>query len=358
MKLKGSQLFWIVATSNIIMALGVVATPTVSLVKQDAWISLLASGAVGVAVTFLLARLAILHPDQTLVQVSQKLLGKWLGRLIVLPYFFVYIGISAVVVRAQVDFIQSILLSQTPVWVIMGILLCLTAYLTYGGITNIGRFSEIAGAMLYLLIFISIIFNLGNIRLDRLLPVYVDHGGLTILKSMAPHAPLLGGEAIILLVLTSFMTNPKQVPSRSAGAAGVSSIMVLLTVMMLIVVLGPELTIKINTPFFVLIRAIDIMDFIQNLDVLFIFISIFGIVVKLSTYSFIASYEMAQWLNIENWKRMVWIVVPIILIIALFIHGPTFMTVFLKIWSLFVVPVCVIGIPLLLWAVFIFKRMT
>ncbi|MCK8489912.1 spore germination protein [Paenibacillus sp. MBLB2552] len=358
MKIKGSQLFWILATTYIVMAIGVVLTPTVSIVQQDAWISLLASGAAGVIITILLGKLALLHPDQSLFQVCRKLLGKWLGRIIVLPYFCAFIGITSVVVRAQVDFIQSILLNGTPTWAIMIILFSITFYLTLGGITNIGRFSEITGPIFYFLIFLSFILNWGNIRLERLLPVYVDHGGLEIVQGMVPFAPLLAGQAIVLLVLSSFMTDPKQVPSHAVAAAGIASFTIVMSVVMCIVVLGPELTMKLNTPIFVTIRAIDIMDFIQNLDVFFIFIAIFGTVIKLSSYAFVASYEMSKWLNLKNWKPMVWFVVPIIMIISMNLHGPTYMGVFLKIWSMFVVPICVIIIPLLLWITYLFKRST
>ncbi|WP_317981432.1 GerAB/ArcD/ProY family transporter [Paenibacillus glycanilyticus] len=356
MKIKGSQLFWILATIYVVMAIGVVLTPTVTIVQQDAWISLLASGIAGVILTFLLGRLALLHPDQSLFQVCQKLLGKWLGRIIVLPYFCSFIGITSVVFRAQVDFVQTILLNGTPTWAIMVILFSVTFYLTYGGITNIGRFSEITGPILYFLILLSFILNWGNIRLERLLPVYVDHGGLAIFQGMLPFAPLLGGQAIILLVLSSFMTDPKQVPSRSVAAAGIASFMIALSVMICIVVLGPELTMKLNTPIFVMIRAIDIMDFIQNLDIIFLFIAIFGTVIMLSSFAFVASYEMSQWVNLKDWRRMVWFVVPTVTVISRILHGPTYMGVFLKIWSLFVVPICVIIIPLLLWVTYLFKR--
>jgi spore germination protein KB len=121
-------------------------------------------------------------------------------------------------------------------------------------------------------------------------------------------------------------------------------------------VLGPELTMKLNTPIFVMIRAIDIMDFIQNLDVFFIFIAIFGTVIKLSCFAFVASYEMSQWLKLKNWKRMVWFVIPTIMVIALNLHGPTYMKVFFQLWNLFVVPICAVVIPLLLWVVYLFKR--
>ncbi|GMK47475.1 hypothetical protein PghCCS26_46050 [Paenibacillus glycanilyticus] len=113
---------------------------------------------------------------------------------------------------------------------------------------------------------------------------------------------------------------------------------------------------KLNTPIFVMIRAIDIMDFIQNLDIIFLFIAIFGTVIMLSSFAFVASYEMSQWVNLKDWRRMVWFVVPTVTVISRILHGPTYMGVFLKIWSLFVVPICVIIIPLLLWVTYLFKR--
>jgi spore germination protein KB len=356
LKISGSQLFWIIATIEAVMAIWIAITPAIEISKQDAWLSVLVGGVIGLAITYLAAHLSVIHPNQTLVEFSQALLGKWFGRMIVLPYFIAWYTLSAVVLRSFGDFIHLVALDRTPVWIIMILIVGLMIYLTYsGGITGIGRFSQIVGPILFLTLFVSFILSIGNVRWHHLLPVYADSGWLNILKGSIPAASYLG-ESFFLLAIVSFMHNPQKAPLRSMIGVGLTAFIILITTIMVILVFGPNFSVNLRFPYFMLIRSIDILNFIQNVDLFVIFVWIYGMFAKLSLYLFITSYEAANWLNVKDWRRIIWFGAPAIFIMAILVPNETFLSIYPKFWEFGIIPVCGIVLPLLLLIISMVKK--
>ncbi|WP_268233835.1 GerAB/ArcD/ProY family transporter [Virgibacillus oceani] len=356
MKLSGIQVVWIIVTTVIIAIIGLKITPVIQIAKQDAWLSMLVGGVVSVPLTLLVAHLSILHPNQTFTQFSQTLLGKWLGRIIVLPNLIAWYILPAIVLRSFGDFIHLIILDQTPIWIIMLLLIVVMTYLTYSsGITGIGRFCVLVGPIIIFTLLVSFLLNIRNTEWHHLLPIYSDTGWATILKGSLSPAVWFAGP-FILLVIVSFMENPKKAISKSMLGVGITVFMLFTSTLMVLLVFGPDLAAKLRFSFFVSIKTIDILDFIQNIDISIVFIWIFGVTAQLSLYSFIASYETAQWLKVKDWRKIIWFSAPVIFIIAISIPNETTITLFDKFWTSVVFPICGIGIPFLLWTITVIKR--
>ncbi|MDR4395510.1 GerAB/ArcD/ProY family transporter, partial [Bacillus paranthracis] len=73
--------------------------------KRDAWVSILIAGGIEVALTLFATTLVSPYPKQTLIEFSQTILGKLLGKLLLIPYFFGCYMIIWISVREFVEFI-------------------------------------------------------------------------------------------------------------------------------------------------------------------------------------------------------------------------------------------------------------
>jgi spore germination protein KB len=355
MKLSGSQLVWIMVI-EVVAIIGINISPAILIAKQDTWIAMLVAGGIGMALTFLVVHLSILHPHQTLTQFSQALLGKWLGRLIVLPYLIAWYTLSAILLRDFSGFLQPILIDRTPLWIIMILLLGLIVYLTYStGITGIGRLCEIVGPIIIIVLIVSFLLNVEKVNWHYLLPVYADTGFKNIVKGAIPPAVWLPGP-FTLLVIVAFIKNPQKAIPKSMLGVGIVVAMVLTSTLMIIMSFGPNLAAQIRFSYFSYVRTIDILNFIQNLDIFIIFIWIFGVTAQISLFLFVASYETAQWFNIKNWRRTGWFCIPPIYIMTLLVPNQTSILTFDKFWVYVIFPVCGIVIPLFLWIITIVKR--
>ena len=356
MKLSGSQMVWMIVTTEIVPIIGLIITPVIGISNQDAWLSMLVGGGIGVVITALVVHLSILHPNQTLAQFSQALLGKWLGRIIVLPYLIVWFMLSIVFLRSFVDFIQLVLVDQeTPTLAIMILFMGIMIYLTCStGITGIGRYCEIVGPVIILALIVSFVLNIGNLHLHHLLPVYSDSGWATILKGSLTPAFWLAGPT--LLVTVSFMQPPQKALSSSILGIGIIVIMVVIATLMVLLVFGPNLATKLRFSYIMYVKTIDVFEFIQNMDVLILLVWIFGISAHLSLYFFIANYEMAHWFHVKKWRRFIWFSAPVVLVMAMLIPNDTVINSFWNILFSVIFPVLSIGIPLLLWIISLVKK--
>ncbi|REE88550.1 spore germination protein KB [Paenibacillus taihuensis] len=355
MSLSGWQLIWIIIT-EVCAIIGIRISPAIAASNQDAWLSILIGGVFGTVLTLLVVHLSMLHPNQTLTQFSRGMLGNWLGRMITLPYLIAWCLFCAGLLREFSGFLQPILIDRTPLWIMMLLILSLMIFLTYSsGMKGIGRFCEIIGPLIIFVLIVSFILNVSNADWHNLLPVYVDSGWISIIKGSVGPAFWFPGP-FTLLVLIAFMKNPQQAISKSMIGLGITVSMVLVATLMVLMVFGPNFASKIRFTYFMYVRTIDILNFIQNVDIFFMFIWLFGVTAQLSLYLFIASYEMAQWFNVKNWRRMIWFIAPVIFILAILIPNETAFTFYDSFWMNVIFPVCGIGIPFLLWIVSIAKR--
>lgn len=358
MKISSLQILWILATFELGMSILLTASPSIMEAKQDAWISFLLAGAAVIFLTIVSSKLSLLYPNQTFIEFSQVILGKWLGKIIVIPYFIQWYSVIAIILRQASDFIEMIMFKKTPLLLILLFVLIPVVYVTYhGGIQGIARCSEIVGPFIFFAFGLVLLLGIVNIDASRVLPIYADSGWENILKgTLAPLAFL--GESVILMMLTCFITDQKKAPSRAIMGVSMASFFLSLSVLASLMTFGPHLSAKMWYPFFEMIRYISIMEFIQNLEILIVVVWFLSVCIKLSVYLFITSYGTAQWLHIKNWKNVIWFVALTGIILAMSYKNIVVSSIDYpkNFWLPYVFPINFVGIPLLLYIVGTVKK--
>jgi spore germination protein KB len=352
MKISGYQLFWLIFTMEFGMTAIFTLSPAVFLSKQDAWISIIIATLIALATTFVAVKLSLLYPEKTFIQSSQLILGKWLGKIILVPYFVMWISVTGVILREFADFVYITLFSSTPLWSIILIMLIAVVYATSsGGLKSIARSGEIIGPVTALGSILIFFFSVKDWDWLRLLPVYSNTGFVPILKGSFTPASFLA-ESFMVVMLVAFMKTPKRVMSSSLLGVAAASIAVLSMTLIVIMVFGPNLPAKFIYPLYSIVSYISVMEFIQNVDVLIVLLWIISIFIKLSLYMFITSYGTAQLFHIKKWKRTIWWIAPIIFILSLLPRNTLDTMDYAKsIWHDVIFPVNLVGIPLLLWII-------
>ncbi|WP_248928238.1 GerAB/ArcD/ProY family transporter [Paenibacillus hamazuiensis] len=350
MKLSGIQAFWMIAVMDLGMTILMTYTPALQAAQQDAWMSMLLAGCIALLIAVISAKLVLLYPQQNLIEFSQTIMGKWLGKLVVMVYLVQWYTIIPIILRQFSDLIQILLLPFTPKSVIISVMILLVVYVTYsGGIDGIGRCSEILGPIILSMVFLVLLFSVNNIQWHRMLPVYADSGVSAILRGSLPPASYLG-HAVEFVMLSSFLNNPRNGSPYAIWGVGIASFSTLLAMMMVILTSGVNLSSRTWYPFFEMSKKIAIFEFIENLDALAVVIWVTSVFIKLSVYLFITSYGTAQFLQIRNWRRLIWFIAPISVAFAFIPQNVSEATAgYLNhYWVPVVLPVNMIGLPLLL----------
>lgn len=348
MKISTWQLFWLFTTLEISMSIWLTVSPTIEIAKQDAWISLTVAGVIGLVVTLIVVRVSQLHSSYTLVEFTQRIFGKWVGKLISVLYILVWFSVSADILRIFSFFINQVLFHDTPIWIIAALMVSAMIYINCAGsVEAIARFSEMAGPLLLVGIVITFALNLSNIHPNLLLPVFADSGVINILKGSLVNASFLG-ESMMIMMLTPFIANPQKLLKPTLLAIGIPSLIAIFTAVMVITTFGTNISSTLVFPYFSMVRFINYLEFIQNLDVWIVFIWIFSVFVKLSIYLFINSYGTARLLGIKNWRVMIGFAAPVIFTISLVpanVIGMMDYTNF--VWIKFIFPIFIVGFPII-----------
>jgi spore germination protein KB len=354
MKISGSQIFWMMFTFEVGNSLLLTISSTVRYSKQDAWISMMIAGLVGVAITFLATKLGSLYPKQTLIEFSQTILGKWLGRLLVIPFLLQWYSVIGLIAREFGEFMITALFHKTPLWVIVFTTLLLVMFIVYqSGVEGIGRLSEIIGPMVLLMIIVLITLDLGNMNWRYMLPIFQDTGWFPILKGSFTPMTSFFGESVMMVMFVFFMDQPNQAISRAMWGIGVAVSMVSIGTLAVIFTFGPNLPSRLLYPFYDMSRYISIMEFIQNVDIIIVLILFFSIFIKLTLYMFISCYGTAQLFHLKDWRKVIWFLVPISFIMAVSIKNINIFAQYFDEFFLIsiIFPINMIGIPLFLLVV-------
>ncbi|WP_219838398.1 GerAB/ArcD/ProY family transporter [Paenibacillus sp. R14(2021)] len=348
MKLTGMQLFWLLFAMQLGMTSLLTFSPAFEAAKQGAWISMLLATLIALAVTYIAAKLSLLYPEKTLIEYVPLIVGKWLGTLITFSYLAVWYAVAGIILREYADFVHLALFTSTPLWVIILFMLLVMVYNVQGGIHIVGRGSEIIGPFILFSILLITLLALNNLNPVRMLPLIPGNRVTPILKGSVGATSFLC-ESVIIVMLIAFKGAGKRIVPYVLWGVGLSSLFMIIGMINVMMVLGADIPAKLQYPIYTFLQYISVMDFIQNIDVLAVIVTIFSIFIKLSIYMFATSYGTAQLLRIKRWKRMLCVSAPILFVIAMLpkniiqsqIYFPQF-------WMKYVMPIHLIGLPVLL----------
>lgn len=302
MRISGYQMFWLVSISSMIVASYLPIHLAAEQARQDCWISILLGGLLMMLITWLMVRICLQNKNKTLVIFIKDLLGTFLGKIIVIVYFLLWFMQMSTIAKGNAEFMTLVLMHNTPMIIILLLMLFLVTYAVYkGGITTVSRCAEVIGPIFVFTLFLQLFLNPQDMEITRILPIYSDSGWLQILKGTLYSYSYMVDPTIILM-LFFFSENKKTAARAILWGTGISMIWVVLATLALLFVTGPDAAAQLVVPVYSLTKFVSILNFIQNIDALYIPLWVFGAFIKLSISLFILSYGLSEWTGIKNWK--------------------------------------------------------
>lgn len=269
--------------------------------KQDSWIVALLSAAAGFLLSTLYLALYRLSPGEDHVALFERILGRLLGRLLVLVYGLTFVYVAGRVLRDFGELITALILPFTPLFVI---LICLTALIFYGvrlGLEPIGRVAEMALVFLLSMLVIQIVLLAGSgvIHAEYLEPV--AHHKMEILKNVWPLGVTVPfGETIVFLTFYHQVSRQRQLRALVWSGVAVSGSLLALLNALAVATLGPDLYARTIYPIFTAFQQVSIADFVENLDALIAVYVGVAAFFKITVFLYAASKSIAGVLRLEN----------------------------------------------------------
>lgn len=254
--------------------------------KQDAWIATLIATAMGVGLISFYVFLLKCLPGKNLFELFSFCFGKWLGKVISFFYILYFFYIASRVLRDFCELITTVIFESTPIEMIAITMMLLITYMIYLGLEVFGRTGEIF--IPYVLTFIiliglAILFS-GEMEFKNLQPVFAEGVG-PILKDLFPGLLTFPfGELLAFMVIIPYVAPFKKVGKVSILAVIVSGLIITYATLTQIATLGVEQRSRAVFPLLSAAREISLLEFIERVDLIIVFIVMLGIVTKVGVF--------------------------------------------------------------------------
>jgi spore germination protein KB len=281
----------------------ILLTPSivVSIARQDAWMSFLLSIVVDLLLITLWVRLFKRYPDDTIIQYSERILGKWLGKMIGFLYVGFFLYVSALTLRDIGDFITTNVLVETPIQFVHIIFMFTAIYSAFLGLEVIARVSEILLPWVITIFVVTTILLLKEIDLSRILPMLPD-GWQTPVKGVYSRLGFPISELVVFLMVFPFVDRPNQIRKYFNLSMILVAIFGCMITIMSISVLGVDISARSTYAVFDLAKEIKVGHFFERVEVLVGVIWILTVFVKLSLCFYAANLASAQLFNLKTYR--------------------------------------------------------
>ncbi|WP_100487252.1 GerAB/ArcD/ProY family transporter [Sporolactobacillus pectinivorans] len=306
-KISKHQLFVLVMMEQIgstnLWALGIEA-------RQDAWLVILFSMLPGCALIWIFTELHRHFPNDNLAGLTTTLLGKAIGWP--LAFLYVLLGLFNSTRNANefTELLNMTFLQRTPSSIVLLLFLITLVYISFLGVENFVRLTEII--LPFMLILISLIYVLilasGRIDLQQLTPV-LENGMMPVLKASYPtvvNFPF--GMSLVLFQFWHFANDQKSVRKVTLTAAIFAGIILTLTQVTIITTLGVDLAAGSALPILRVVKLISISDILTNFDALGIFLIFIGGFYITAVHMFSASMLLSTLFRIKDYR---WFILPL-----------------------------------------------
>jgi spore germination protein KB len=309
-KINAFQLFSLVFLfemgSAILVGLGASA-------KQDAWLSILMGMAGGLLIFLIYHRLYSYYPDMPFTSYVQKIIGKKLGWMVGFLYVIYYMYLSARILRDFGELLNSTIYTQTPHLIINTLMMLTIIYAIHKGLEVLARVGELIFFVVYIIAIFGALLMVfsGLIHMDNLKPI-LENGIMPVLKSsLTETINFPFGEMVVFTMILPCLNDFKKAKKICLFAMTLSGINITITSIIDLSTLGTDLVTRSPYPLLTAIQRIQLLNFIERLDVLFMLYLTLGGFIKIAIFYYAAVTGAVTLFNINASK----IVYPIGLLI-------------------------------------------
>lgn len=280
---------------------------------QDAWIAALISIPLGLVVVYLMVTVANINANKNIIELSQQILGKWIGGAVGLYYLFFFLIAASTYVREIEDFMCTQIYEGTPGGVIRFMSIVILVYGLRLGLESLSRAAQVFFPLFSLFLVCLLLLLFPQVRLERIYPVFVtpfpDMLHTIMFSVFYPFGELCVFFMVYPYARKNSKTNRQIFISVALGALGLNLILFLS-----LTVLGVYFSEHNFYAAYILAQKINIADFLQRLEALMATAWIISTYFKTALYFYAFVLGSAQLLKLKSHR-------PLIFPVAFLIYG-------------------------------------
>lgn len=320
--------------------------------KQDAWIG----AVIGTGISLLLVALYItmgrMFPNLTLVEVNEKVFGKWIGKLVSLSLIFFSFYSSALLLTDVGNFLTVQMLAETPIAAIEILFACIVIMGIRLGIETLARTSEILFACFLVLFSILVLLLLPQVELKNIQPIF-EAGIKPITRATIFFISFFSLPIVVLLMIFPVLVNQQKKAEKNFYIGILfGGILLICLIILTILVLGADISAAQLYPSYTLARVIKVGDSLQRIEAIMAGIWFITLYFKFVLYFYAAVIGLAKTLKLKDYLPLTLPLGMLLVLLALTINPNTVEadTFNKEVWPLYVasyglaLPILLIGV--------------
>ncbi len=356
-KIVSRQLFYLFFMMRVTIIISVLPVLTAGQARQDAWIAALISFFPAAAIVLIIGALTLVFPGKSLIQISEELLGKLPGLLLSVIYLAIFLFMAGTDLRIYAEVLKASFLPETPISVVMSLVVFTVVLAIYGGIEVLGRSADIIFPIFLLMLLGTFSPSLTHANFQNLQPV-IAHGWSPL--SLAILAPAsIAAQYANLTMLAPALDQPQKGLKAALWSLLAATLVLVAFALAVVLVLGPDTGARSTFPVFRMIRATRISEFLERVEILTIFAWGLGLFVALSVNLYSGSKGLSQVFGLHDNRPLVlpmaviWVVFAIQGYQDYFEVAQVFDPAF---FDVIFIPTLLFP-PLVLWVAYLYKKL-
>ncbi|WP_445900287.1 GerAB/ArcD/ProY family transporter [Desulfitobacterium sp. THU1] len=325
---------------------------------RDGWMAVMPAFLMCVPFTWMIFSLVPKYPNQDLVKISEKVLGKWLGKALGLSFSLIMIYFGGLFASQGVDMYNRTVLPLIPHYVlILGVSL-ITFYLYLSGIEVLARFAEVIFPLVCMALLFIAIFIIPRFERGELFPI-LQNGITPVLSAALNISPWPFEYVLFLAGLLPFLpAKPKDLKIIKVNFfKALALIIVLSTIVVLVQIMtfGPFETARLTYGLLVLGNMVEISRTIAGIEAVFTLFWTGALTLKAAAFFFAGIWGLQSVFGFKGKKSAIIVGIIFVLIPLLGGKGVNVVVEMAYIDRYIILPFAVLWI-LLVWGVDLWKH--
>ena len=303
---KGKISVWQAAILTLIHPLGtgmfVLPAFAINWAREDAWLIEILVTVPGLVIVFAVTKLGLMFPGQTIVQYSETILGKYLGKLVglMIVWYFFYTG--TVIIFEMASFLSAIVMPETRAVVFIVFTGIVIVYTVNYGLEVIARLTVWFFPIITFSFVVIIFLIVKEMNLDHLRPFLANGLKPVLMGSLAPYA--WRGTIIVMAMLIPYVNQPQKIMVPYLFALLGLGLLFELNTMSDLAVFGPFEGGRISLPTVHLVKLVNVADFIQHIESVLVLIWVGGVYIMSNLWFYSSALGLAQVLKLKTTRPL------------------------------------------------------
>ncbi|MED4223801.1 endospore germination permease [Neobacillus cucumis] len=270
--------------------------------RQDGWLAGIFGSLLSLIGIIALSKLSQRFPGLTLIEILFQHYS-WIGKIIGIVYL-IYFYIMAVLGVRLFGEAYKIIMSETPLWAFVAIILLLTAFIVYMGLETLARLNQIMLPVLVIIAITVVLLTFGNDKdYANLLPI-MGNGVIPVAKGSLS---VMGwfGEFVVLGMVLPYVQRPEKLVKTGFYAAAITLLFFIGPITGPVALFGPAEAAKMSFPTFSEVRYIEAGEVLNRFDSIAILFWTVGLMIRISLFFYGLSLGTAQILRISTYQPLV-----------------------------------------------------